>query len=103
MNKNVKEAYDHAKKAVLNEKDDIIARAKGPEDCLKLMKDAIKKSVKDFTDEDKFLKEVPQSVIDDLERDLKSEFEIAHVNFVYFSSFFFIKCVFENKNSKLIF
>ena len=92
MKEKLKEAYDNGKKGVLNQKDDIIARAKDPEDCLKLMKDAIVKLVTDFTDQDEFLKDVPQSVIDDLEKDLKSEFEKEFVNLYFSLHFFFEKC-----------
>ena len=79
MKEKLKEAYDYGKDEVLGQKGDILLEAKDLPDCLKLMKEAIVDAVTAFTDQDDFLKEVPQSVIDDLEKDLRSKFENGYV------------------------
>ena len=81
MKEKLKEAYDYGKDEVLQQKADIILEAKDLPHCLQLMKDAIVDAVTDFTDQDDFLKDVPQSVIDELEKDLMSKFENGYVTF----------------------
>ena len=81
MKEKLKEAYDYGKDEVLQQKGDIILEAKDLPHCLKLMKDAIVDAVTDFTDQDDFLKEVPQPVMDELEKDLRSKFENSYVTF----------------------